>query len=59
MFFKFCFSDVFDLEYGVGILRFKEGLYCEETNVNESLSVNDFVYYKADFEGKWLIDCEW
>lgn len=52
MIFKFCFSDVFDLEYGVGILRLKEGLYCEETNVNESLSVNDFVYYKADFEGK-------
>lgn len=56
---KFSFSDAFDLEYGVGILRLKEGLYCEETNANESLPVNDSVHHKADPEGKWLIDCEW
>lgn len=52
MILKFSFSDAFDLEYGVGILRLKEGLYCEETNANESLPVNDSVHHKADPEGK-------
>uniref|UniRef100_A0A8W8HNT7 Solute carrier family 12 member 2 n=1 Tax=Magallana gigas TaxID=29159 RepID=A0A8W8HNT7_MAGGI len=44
--------DAFDLEYGVGILRLKEGLYCEETNANESLPVNDSVHHKADPEDR-------
>lgn len=52
----FCFSDAFDLEYGVGILRLKEGLSCEETDANESLPVNNSVHHKADPEGRCLTD---
>lgn len=46
------FSDAFDLEYGVGILRLKEGLYCDEIEANENIPVNDSVHHKVDPDGK-------
>ncbi|XP_056022591.1 solute carrier family 12 member 3-like isoform X2 [Ostrea edulis] len=39
--------DAFDLEYGVGILRLREGLYCE-TDAKESLIEDNSVHHKAD-----------
>ncbi|XP_022331098.2 solute carrier family 12 member 2-like isoform X2 [Crassostrea virginica] len=40
--------DAFDLEYGVGILRLKEGLHCDEIEANENIPVNDSVHHKVD-----------
>jgi hypothetical protein len=45
-------SDAFDLEYGVGILRLKEGLYCE-TDANETLNEDNSIHHKPDPEGRW------
>ena len=50
------FSDAFDLEYGVGILRLKEGLYCDGIEANEILPVNDSVHHKVDPDGKSQIE---